>query len=66
MNKAKVWKFVKGALIASAGAALAYLGGQVIPALEVAGTSATIVAIASALVNLGKVILQKIDDGAAQ
>ena len=47
----KVAKFLRGAAIAAAGAALAYISGTVIPSLEVDGTGATVVALLSIATN---------------
>jgi len=56
----KFAKFAKGAAIAVAGAALAYVSATVIPSLEVDGTSATVVALLSMAVNGLKLLLTKV------
>lgn len=54
-------KFAKGAAIAAAGACLAYVSAQVLPALEVSGTSAVVIALLSSAVNGLKLILSKVE-----
>lgn len=60
----KIAKFLKGAAIAAAGAALAYVGGVVIPSLQVDGQSAVLVGLLSAAVNGLKLMLSKIEEPA--
>ena len=53
----KIKKFARGAAIAATAAVLAYVSATVIPALEVDGTSAVVVALLSMAVNGIKLLI---------